>query len=669
MTRAALRRQALGLPLVAALASALAWAAPAPASTPHDLAAHTWTSVRTAHVEVLTDAGRAVGERMALRLEDLRGVLARSAPSLVVDVAPVQALVFRDPVLSAELSPRWRGQRDEVAGFFQAAADRRRLFMPLERDGGLSVLQHEYTHALLDAAMPNVPLWLNEGLAVYFGSFETEGIRAGVGKPILAHIEWLGAHDMMPLSQLYAITHASPEYHEGDRRGTFYAQSWLLTHLVLSGSARDLSRLEQVLADARAGVPFDDAFARAFGDAATLAERLSAYLEATRFTVREWTLSGPVGGRSMQVRERVSAAEALGSIGCALLGRDPPQREDAEAYLNEALAVDGQEPSACAGKAWLMLQRGRVDEARRWAERALERDPVAAYTVRAFANPLLLAAQEQGGARARKAAGTLVRSALTRALRATPDDPELAALYARSVVIDPGDDPEPAWAYAMRAADALPGRPDVLLDLLSIAAITGREEDAARIYSTHFRDARDERHALALRALLAGDVRAANLALAKGDLAAAEARMAAARERVSTVPELVADADGFLARIRQGQAGQASERTRVARENAAIADYNAAVAALNAQRYEQAAAGFRRAAAGSGRATFRREALAMALRMDLRVRGERALALARAGQVDEALAIFRAMDRPRMGAEDGQWYDRTVARLKRLRRP
>lgn len=659
----------LAVPLGWAVAAALLLVTRASASTPHQLATHTWTSVRTAHVEVLTDAGREVGERMALRLEDMRGVLARSAPSLVVDVAPVQALVFRDAVLAAELLPRWRGRRDEVAGFFQAAADRRRLFMPLEKNGGLSVLQHEYTHALLDAAMPDVPLWLNEGLAEYFGSFETEGVRARVGKPIQPHLEWLGAHDRMPLSRLYAITHASPEYHEGDRRGTFYAQSWLLTHRVLSGSARDLSRLEQVLAEARAGASFDEAFARAFGDAATLEERLSDDVDATRFTVRDWTLSGPVGGRSMQVRERVSAAEALGSIGCALLGRDPPQREDAEAFLKEALAVDGQEPSACAGMAWLMVQRGRVDEARRWAARALERDPVAAHTVRAFANPLLLAAQERGGAEARKAAGTFVRSALSRALRVTPDDPELAALYARSVVIDPGDDPEPAWAYAMRAADALPGRPDVLLDLLSIAAITGREEDAARLYATHFRDPTDERHALALRALLAGDVRAANRSLVKGDLAAAESRMVAARERVSTVPELVADADGFLTQIRQGLAGQERERASVSRENAAIADYNAAVAALNAQRYEQAAAGFRRAAAGSGRATFRSKALAMAVRMDLRARGGRALELARAGKVEEALAIFRAMDRSGMGAEDAQWYERTVARLKRLRRP
>ncbi len=654
--------------------AAVAWiaiAAGAPlayASAPHEFAAHRWSSARTAHVEVLTDAGRAVGERMALRLEDMRSVLALAAPSLVADVAPVQALVFRDEALAATLAPRWRGQRDEVSGFFQAAADRRRLFLPLDQTGGMAIVQHEYTHALLDAAMSDIPLWLNEGLAEYFGTFETEGVRARVGAPVRSHLEWLGAHELMPLTQLFAVSHGSSEYHEGDRRGTFYAESWLLTHYILSGNERDLTRLEEVLAEVRAGTPFDEAFARAYGDPASLERRLIQYLDGTHFAVHEWTLSGPVGGRALTTRDGVSPAEPLGSIGCALLGREPPQREDAEAYLREALAADAADPGACAGMAWLALQRGHFEDGRAWAARAIEREPVAADVVRAFANPLLLAAQEQGGATARKAAATLVRSALTRALRAAPRDPELESLFARSYVIDPGPDAELAWPHAQRAAEALPARRDVLLDLLSIAAITGREEEAARIYATHFREATGESHALALRGLLAGDVRAANAMIAKGDVAGAEARMAAARERVASVPELRADADGFLTQIRQGRAAQVRANEHVTRENEAITRYNEAVKAFEAHQYEEAAAGFRSAAAMSTRATFRREALTLALRMDLRLRGARALELARTGQVDEALRLFQGMDRAHMTFQDGQWYDRTVAQVKQLRR-
>lgn len=143
--------------------------------------------------------------------------------------------------------------------------------------------------------------------------------------------------------------------------------------------------------------------------------------------------------------------------------------------------------------------------------------------------------------------------------------------------------------------------------------------------------------------------------------------MVAARERVAGEPGLVNDAEGFLSQIREGRAAQRQSQATVDRENAAIAEYNAAVQQLNAQRFADAAAGFRRAAAASGRARFRRDALALALRMDLRVRGQKAVELANAGRVGEALAIFKTMDRAAMNAEDGRWYDRTVAQLQRMR--
>jgi hypothetical protein len=54
--------------------------------------------------------------------------------------------------------------------------------------------------------------------------------------------------------------------------------------------------------------------------------------------------------------------------------------------------------------------------------------------------------------------------------------------------------------------------------------------------------------------------------------------------------------------------------------------------------------------------------------MDLRARGERAVALARAGDVAQALALFQAMDRTSMSDEDRRWLDRNVTQLKRTGR-
>ena len=38
----------------------------------------------------------------------------------------------------------------------------------------------------------------------------------------------------MPLHELFAVTHNSPQYNESTRQGMFYAESWLLTHFLMA---------------------------------------------------------------------------------------------------------------------------------------------------------------------------------------------------------------------------------------------------------------------------------------------------------------------------------------------------------------------------------------------------------------------------------------------------
>src|ERR1041385_7087668 len=142
-----------------ALVPGLLIGATAAHATPEaEVAAHTWSEVRAPHVTVVSDANRDVAQRVAQQLEDLRQVLALAAPALVVDAAPVQIILFRDPTLFANYAPVWRGLRDPVAGFFQTAPDVRRVLLEDDPARLQAIAQHEYTHALLDAAMPEAPL-------------------------------------------------------------------------------------------------------------------------------------------------------------------------------------------------------------------------------------------------------------------------------------------------------------------------------------------------------------------------------------------------------------------------------------------------------------------------------------------------------------------------------
>ena len=102
-------------------------------------------------------------------------------------------------------------------------------------------------------------------------------------------------------------------------------------------------------------------------------------------------------------------------------------------------------------------------------------------------------------------------------------------------------------------------------------------------------------------------------------------------------------------------------------ENRAIDEYNRGVNASNARRYADAEAAFRRAAEGSARPEFQATARRLATRMRQQQDGERAFALARSGQVAQAIAIFEAMDRASMSAEDRRWLDTNLAQLRARR--
>jgi hypothetical protein len=625
------------------VAPATVAAAPGPAA--RAVAAHTWTAVRGPHVEVLTDAGREVGERVASRLEAERSVLRAWLPQLVADVAPVQVIVFRDSALAATYAPTWRGVRDDVAGWFQASPDRRRLLFV--DDGGRtpSVAQHEYAHALSDATLPDLPLWFHEGLAEFLSTFRVESGRARIGEPVPAHVSWLALHPALRASDLFDVDAESPDYHEGDRRGTFYAQSWALVRALLAGDPADVDRLARVLEAARDGEDFGHAFRREVGDAE------SRWTSGARGTSRVLEAALPTGVTpALQVRLRVPAAEVLATLGIAMLVRRTP-----------AFALDSAEPEACAGMGWLESHRGHAAAARSWFDRVLASPRRSDPARRLVASATLLQQDGQRDPGARREAAAYARRALERGDRVLVDDPEFAALLARTWVVWPGDDAERGYAFSVRATSALPGRADLQLDRLALAAHTGRRAEAEAIAARRFGPgATAERRSAAHASLLASAIHDANRLMTAGLADSAVARVQVERGRLADDPELAAKADRALAEL----AANRDRQREVARENLALERYNAGVTAANAHQPLEAAQAFRDAAERSARPAFRDEALRMARRMDMRALMDRAVDRARAGDRAGALALLEQVDASVLDVEDRRWLESQRARLR-----
>ena len=109
----------------------------------------------------------------------------------------------------------------------------------------LEDLRHEATHALLNAAVGDVPLWLDEGLAEYF---EGPDERGGVNPEHLGRVPgdlaagW--APDLRRLEGLTDVREMTPRD---------YRESWAWVHYLLTGPDPGRAALLAYLADVRAG--------------------------------------------------------------------------------------------------------------------------------------------------------------------------------------------------------------------------------------------------------------------------------------------------------------------------------------------------------------------------------------------------------------------------------
>jgi hypothetical protein len=149
------------------------------------------------------------------------------------------------------------GYRRYLKTYFPQVPYRRALFAKLGGPGMVFAyrgkefetgLRHECTHALLHAALPSVPLWLDEGLAEYFQ--EPRAKRAYDSRH-LSMTRWSARFGMVPsLEKLEKKTDLSP------MTSTDYRYAWAWVHFMLHGSAEAHEELAKFLGDIRADAPY-----------------------------------------------------------------------------------------------------------------------------------------------------------------------------------------------------------------------------------------------------------------------------------------------------------------------------------------------------------------------------------------------------------------------------
>jgi len=415
-----------------------------------------WVRVETPNFVVFGEVGEKRTRDVAAEFERFREALARVVSGAATKApVPTTVVVFENAKSFGPYRPRYNGKTVDLAGIFSSERDINRVALALEnREAGLRTIFHEYVHLVVSNVTNGMPIWLNEGLAEYYSTFlvTDEGKTATMGTVIAPHLLLLNQERLLPLQDLLAITHDSPLYNEGKRRGMVYAESWVLVHFLMS----DPNRSKQLGEYARltgAGTPAAAAWQQVFGtydplpDLRRYAEQASVRGYRYHFAEGITTVKGDA--------VRLTDAEIEATLGDELLG--VRRQQDGEAHLTKAA---GMQPPSARAKALLGLQRvndGNYADARTLLmDAASDRsDWLAQYYVAAALGAMI---QRDRDDAALATVETATR-AMDAVLAVRPDLPHVLAL--RGVVAMATQKDVDAGALAVRRARTLaPGRED-----------------------------------------------------------------------------------------------------------------------------------------------------------------------------------------------------------------
>jgi hypothetical protein len=418
-----------------------------------------WSRVDTANFVVIGAAGEPRLRVIAAQFEGFRDVLTRMMSSNVTSTAvPIVVITFPDEKSFQPFKPIYQGKAVDVGGLFLPRRDVNYILLgPDATSETLRPVFHEYTHLIVNNVAPGLPPWLNEGLAEYYSTFElgTDGRTVTFGRLIESHFRELAEQPWIPLKELLATRPDSPHYNEESRRGVFYAESWLLVHMLLNGQPDRRPAFSAYMRELSTGAAPDVAWQHQFGsDDIYKAARF--YAGRRVMTARQYTLPDQIV-RVPAVAVPLTPHDLEATIGEVLSAEQRPDL--AAERFDRALALQPGSPRAIVGRAHAKQEVPRLS-----AASGAPADWLGDYMIGAT----LL---EHSDAIDR-ASLDAARAALGRVVVAKPQLPNAYVLFAMA-----GDrvdaEPRSAVEALTRAHVAVPARDDYTLTLAYALIRTG----------------------------------------------------------------------------------------------------------------------------------------------------------------------------------------------------
>jgi hypothetical protein len=209
--------------LVAALLGGLLSLLPLPAQG-------RWTFAAGERFEVYTTGGDAVARRAIEDFDRIHRYFEQ-----ILHIPPITGPRTRLIIFNSRADFAPYASNAAVKAFYQSSVDGDFIVLPSLQGDSFRAIAHEYSHLVSRRTGRRYPLWLDDGLAEYFSTVTPQGAKLQVGAAPDERERALGfGVRLLPLERLFAVTRDSADYNTPSRAGMFYAQSWALTHMLLT---------------------------------------------------------------------------------------------------------------------------------------------------------------------------------------------------------------------------------------------------------------------------------------------------------------------------------------------------------------------------------------------------------------------------------------------------
>jgi len=334
-----------------------------------------WIEVHSPHFTIISNAGDKEARKLADQFEQFREMFHNSFPKLRVDLGkPLIIFAVKNQASMKALIPAYWESKElaHPSGIYISGEERHYVIVrtDVESSNPYHVVYHEYTHAIMDRNFMGLPLWLNEGLAEFYGNSTIFNKYVEIGKVAPEHLSTLSEKKLIPIETLLQADERSPFYNEANHTSMFYAESWAIVHyLMLDPEARRQQLLTKFLS---AWSATGDQFAAAqqtFGDLNKFGAEMESYARRRTFYVGRINTTIHDDPKSFTSR---SLSDAEVNAQRALFYAHTKRPIEAQIAIEDALKSDPDLPLTYEAQGFLAYSQQKFRDAEKYFTRAIE---------------------------------------------------------------------------------------------------------------------------------------------------------------------------------------------------------------------------------------------------------------------------------------------------------